>query len=172
MNDGIVGTLVKQLSDRSGRVREKARNTLVLIGEAAVPSLLDLAGTRDKRTRWEVAKTLAAIADPASIPAQVRLLSDAESDIRWVAATGLIKLGPRVLPSVLQAVIDDPNSISLRRSVHHVLHDLAGENPVVEELVGPVMEVLGDTSPAGTIPPAADQALTRIQAMHRGILLD
>jgi HEAT repeat protein len=168
MDDGFLEACLEELSARNGRVREKARNTLVLMGPVAVPPLLELASAPDKRTRWEAAKALATIADPTSISVLARLLSDPQSDIRWVASVGLIKLGPRVLHHVLQALIENPDSISLRRAVHHVLRDLAGENPVLQDLVDPVLKVLTETSPASTIPPAADEALKQIQGLQRG----
>lgn len=172
MDDAFVRTLVDRLSDKNGQIRERARYTLVLIGSPAVPSLLELTSSRDKRTRWEAAKTLAAIADPRSMPAQLALLSDPESDIRWIAAKGLIKLGPQVLVDVLGAIINEPDSKNLRRSVHHVLRELAGENPVVKELVDPVLDVLGETSPPSTIPPAADEARKEIEGLQNGTPID
>ena len=42
MSNESVPTLVERLSDDDGLVRERARHTLVLIGEPAVPSLLPL----------------------------------------------------------------------------------------------------------------------------------
>ena len=167
MSDETLSNLVDQLSSRKGTVREKARHTIVLIGASAIPLLIDLAQSRAKRPRWEAAKALASIAEPSSIPTLVGLLSDSESEIRWLAAEGLIKLGPRSLPEVLRLLIDSPDSVEVRRAVHHVLHDLASTNPVVEETVNPVMEVLGDTEPTSAIPVHAEQVLNKIESFQQ-----
>lgn len=168
MKDDSLPGLVKRLSDRSGLVRERARHTLVLIGSPAVPLLLELVESRAKRPRWEAAKALASIADPSSVSALVQLLSDPESDIRWIAATGLIRLGPRTLPDVLRFLIENPDSVDIRRAVHHVLYELAIENPVVEESVAPVLKVLGETDPPSAVPPQAELALRQIESLQRG----
>lgn len=168
MNDELLTDLAERLSDRSGRVRERARHTLVFIGPPAVPLLLERVGSKAKRTRWEVAKTLSEIADPASMPALVRLLSDPESDIRWIAAEGLIRLGARSIPDVLRLLIDKPESTDIRRAAHHVLHELSADNLVVAETVAPVMKVLGDTEPASSLPPKAEEVLRNIDWLLRG----
>jgi HEAT repeat protein len=169
MDKEFVPTLVEQLSERDGRVRERARHTLVVIGALALPSLLELAGSSVKQARWEAAKALASISDPSSAAAELKLLSDPESDIRWLAGLGLIRIGPSTLPDVLRTLIDNADSIDLRRSVHHVLGGLAGENPVVKALVAPVLQVLGESDPSGVILARADEALKQIQSLRLGL---
>jgi HEAT repeat protein len=168
MSSSRLVSLVEQLSDQSGRVRERARHTLVFIGPPALPLVEGLADSRVKRTRWEAAKTVAAIADPSSMPVLLRLLGDPESDIRWIAAEGLIRLGNRSIPEVLNLLIEEPASVDIRRAVRHVLHHLAADNMVVAETVAPVMEVLGDTDPASAVPPRAEQALQQVEALQGG----
>jgi HEAT repeat protein len=161
-----VSSLIEQLSDRDGLVRDRARHTLALIGPPAVPALLERAHSPVKRLRWEVAKALSAIAEPSSIPALVEFLSDPESDIRWLGAVGLIRIGPRSIPPVLRILIEKPESIDIRRSAHHVFRDLGEQNPVAFEILGPVLDVLGDTDPPSALPPRAEEAFQRIQAFH------
>ncbi len=60
--------LIAQLGDRNGGKRRQARETLVAIGEPAVPSLVALLGNPQARLRWEAAKALTQIPDPAAIP--------------------------------------------------------------------------------------------------------
>jgi HEAT repeat protein len=170
MSDQSLSDLVARLSNSDGLVRERARHALALVGSPAVPLLLELATSRAKRPRWEAAKALAEIADPSSIATLVQLLSDSESDIRWIGAEGLVKIGPRSLPNVLELLMDKPDSIDVRRSVHHVLHELAVANPLAEEVLGPVLKTLGETDPTSSIPPRAEHALKRIQSIRSGDL--
>ena len=154
-----IAALVDQLSDRSGRTREKAREALVDIGPPAVPHLLPLASAPGKKLRWEVAKTLADIADPVAIPVLVERLSDQESGIRWLAAVGLINVGPAAIPAVLRALIADSLSTGLRRAAHHIFHDLGSEDSAIAGHLAPVLAALGDIEPADAIAPKAEEAL-------------
>lgn len=159
-----IPSLVAELSSRRGRVREKARETLVEIGGPAVPFLLPLADAPSKKLRWEVVKALSSIADPRAIPVLTKRLSDPESDIRWLAAVGLIQIGPASIPAVLRTLMDNSQSTGLRRAAHHVLHDLA-DHPEVAEFLAPVLASLGDADPADAIPPAALTALRHFEQL-------
>ena len=151
------------MSDRDGMVRDRARVALVLEGSRAVPLLLDLLTSRHKHTRWEAARTLAAIADPSTTDALVALLSDRESDMRWIASMGLIKIGPSCVPAVLGKLVDSPDSTDLRRAVHHILYDLVGNRPSIAKDVEPVIQALGESAPAETVILRARQALKQIE---------
>jgi len=74
VNEISIDTLIKQLSDKDGLVREKARLTLVDIGKEATLALTKLLTDKDQQTRWEAAKALVAIADPVAIPALIKTL--------------------------------------------------------------------------------------------------
>lgn len=159
-----IPALVEQLSDRGGSTRAKAREALVDVGPAAVPHLLPLAADPSKKLRWEVAKTLGDIGDARAIPALADRLSDSESGIRWLAAVGLITIGPQSIPAVLRTLIENPGSTDLRRAVHHTLHDLSQEHPAVAEPLLPVLEALGDIEPTDAIPPKAQAALQHFES--------
>lgn len=164
MSEKSVEDLIRQLSDKDGFARKRARHELVLIGEPALPSLFEVLEGSAKRPRWEAAKALAELAAPSTIPALIALLSDPEPDLRWLGAEGLVRVGPRSLPAVLQELIKRPESIDIRRATHHVFRELSHQNLVVEEMLAPVMEVLGDADPASVIPPKAEEAYERLQS--------
>jgi HEAT repeat protein len=88
-----IDLLVVELGNKDGFVREQARLLLVYIGEPAVVPLIEALSDRRKQVRWEAAKALSDIADPASAPALVEVLKDRVFDIRWLAAVGLIAIG-------------------------------------------------------------------------------
>jgi HEAT repeat protein len=157
-----IDRLVEQLSDADGRVREQARHTMALIGDPAVPYVADLLGSSSWHLRWEATKTLASIANPASIPGLLRGLVDDEFEIRWVAAEGLIRVGPESLPPVLRLLLDRPDSKYVRHGARHVLSGLSRENKVIAEIVAPAQAVLGDTEPGSVVLQAADRALIRV----------
>ena len=159
MKDTHLQDLVKRLSDRDGMARERARHDLVLTGPPAVPLLLELLEKGDKGQRWEAAEALAVIADARSISALIGLLRDREWDLRWIAAIGLVKIGPQCLDAVLQELVDAPDSTDLRHSVHHILNEVVRTRPNFKERLTPVMEALGESYPAEVTVMRAQQAL-------------
>ena len=159
MNDTSLTDLIEQLSDHDGMTRERARHALVLAGAPAVPLLLRLLEEGDKGQRWEAAESLAAIADVSSVSALIGLLRDRESDLRWIAGKGLVKIGPQCLDAVLRELIDTPDSKNLRQSVHHILHELVRTRPALKDELAPVMEALGEAYPAESMIVRVEKAL-------------
>lgn len=160
--DAHVLRLIEQLRDRDGMVREGARRELVELGEPALLELTKLLESNVKRTRWEAAQALAAIGDSRSIHTLLRLLSDDESDIRWIAALGLIKVGPLSLQGLIEELLDKPDSKRVRRGVHHVLSELGYENQVIMEIVATLRQTLGEMAPTETIVSRAENVLKEI----------
>ena len=157
--------LTAQLGDRDGGTRQRARETLVAIGEPAIPSLVALLGSPQVRLRWEAAKALTQIPHPAAIPDLVSLLADPESGIRWLAAIGLINAGSRSVPSVLQALTERAASKGFRDASHHVLRGVSRRNAVLRGILEPLLAVLGDTGPVEVISSRAETALHELRAL-------
>jgi len=74
--------------------------------------------------RWEAAKALSQIANPASIQALLEALSDKTFEVRWMAAEGLIRIGRKAVIPLLEALVEHSDSYWLREGIHHVLHDM------------------------------------------------
>jgi HEAT repeat protein len=168
MTSDQIEELLAKLADSDGGTRQRARETLVAIGEPAVPSLVGLLGSPQVRLRWEAAKTLTEIPDPAAIPGLVLLLADAEADIRWLAAIGLIGMGTRSLPDVLQSLAGGAESKGFRDACHHVLHDLSELDGAVREILKPVLTALGDMDPRELVAQRAETALHEVRALGEG----
>ncbi|MHB8870489.1 MAG: HEAT repeat domain-containing protein [Thermoleophilia bacterium] len=165
MGSSRLEELVAQLGDQDGVTRQRARDTLTAISDEAVPHLVRLLGSQQERLRWEAAKALTEIPDPAAITGLVSLLADPASEIRWLAAKGLIRLGNRSVPPVLRALAEHGADKGFRAASHHMLHDLSEKNGVLREIVEPVLAVLGDTDPAGAISARAQVALLELRAL-------
>ena len=59
------------------------------------------------------------------IDIQIQALEDEESDIRWIAAEGLVKLGRKVIKPLLEKLIDDGGeTIYMRKGAYHIFPKL------------------------------------------------
>ncbi len=120
----------------------------MLAGEPAAPRLRELLTSADKRVRWEAVKTLAAIGDPGSLEEFITLLDDPSSDLRWLAATGLIRLGARSVRPVLQALSDPKAPRGRLEMGRRVLGELSRADQVLAGVVAPLMEVVNGNDQA------------------------
>ena len=123
--DPRIRSLLDGLASRDPVVREKARESLVVVGKPAVPWLIPLLSHRKLQIRWEAAKTLCDIADPIAATSLVNALDDSEGDVRWLAAEGLAALGLDGLQPLLAALIERAQSSWFCEGAHHVCHTLA-----------------------------------------------
>jgi HEAT repeat protein len=117
--------LIAELGSHNDAVRVRARHTLVAMGKSAVSSLVEALKSKHYLIRWEAAKALGEIGDPAAAPSLVEALEDEEFDVRWLAGEGLIKMNINGLKPLLQALEHRGDSALLREGAHHVFHDLA-----------------------------------------------
>jgi len=153
-----IETLVERLASKNMVQRTTARRDLVRIGEPAIGALVAALRHPAKRMRWEAAKTLQAIADPASIPGLVESLQDPDRDVRWVVGVALIAIGRKSIIPVLNALLVDPdNAHGLYQTAHQVLHALADESS--RPILDPVLHALKHGEPEVVTPLAARIAI-------------
>jgi len=145
--------LIVNLSSKDGICRQQARWELVRRKESSVGPLLESLSSPDAQVRWEAAKALGAIAPPRAAGDLVATMQDDEWDVRWVAAEAVAAIGRSALPPLLDALINEPESIWLREGAHHVVHELArGET---NETEADLLRALGELRPAEEVLEAA-----------------
>lgn len=153
--------LVKQLSSDEMGARMQARESLVKIGSAAVPSICKLADSENDHLRWECAKTLSEFAEPASIDTLIRLLEDPDEGTRWDAAVGLIKIGPPAVEPLLQAIVRRSRAYTIIGGARHVMHEFC--KPAWGASLQPVYQALNSFCARESAPVEAGKALDRWQ---------
>ncbi len=158
---------MEQLAGKDGMIRLKARESLVAMGEPAVPLLIRaLRNSTSDQLRWEAAKALGAISDPRSIPQLVKALEDRNSDVAWLAAEALHKFKKAAWPSLLRAVTNmGPDSVSLRHGVHHVLRNQ--KEVGFNDLLATLMTALESEAVPESAAVAAYEILKRIRVKPR-----
>ncbi len=165
VNANKIDVLIKQLSDKDGQIREKARLKLVDIGKEATLPLTKLLTDKDKQTRWEAGKALGAIADPAAIPALIKTLEDDIFDIRWLASEALVAIGPDCIRPLLEALSTGAKNLFLREEARHVLKYILRDNPKANELIAilkPVVDALNGSAASVEVPSAARTAIEKL----------
>jgi HEAT repeat protein len=160
-NPATIRNLIAALADGDGMARQRARESLADIGKPAVAPLTETLEKSGEQVRWEAAKALSEICDPAAAPAMVRALEDESFGVRWLAAEGLICLGREGLVPLLEALVCCSDSTWLREGAHHVLRILAGEDLYTE--IAPVLTALEDIEPALQVIQPANAALNALK---------
>jgi HEAT repeat protein len=156
-------SLVKLLENEDGKVRTKARKSLVTIGKQAIsPLSLVLENSKIYKARWEAAKALGEIGDLKSIPTLVKALEDPESDVAWLAAKALEKFRKAAWPELLRALVErGADSTLLQHGAHHILRKQKMED------YNDLLEILRTSLETGSAPesisPAAYNILERMK---------
>jgi HEAT repeat protein len=157
----LIRPLIAKLASKDGLTRIRARAALTGLGSAATAALVLALLDSRVQVRWESAKTLAEIADPAAALALVRALGDEDFGVRWLAAEGLVKLGRAGLVPLLEQLARRLVSEPFREAAHHVIH--AQVEGSYGEALRPVLEALGGFAAKESVPFAAQQALTALE---------
>ena len=142
---GAIAPLTAALADPSEEVREAAARTLGAIGAAAVETLVNRLGDKDKNVRWQSADALGKIADPAAVSALAAHLDDPDKYVCEAAKRALAKIiaaHPALEPlvelargdpmarraAVMSAIaIADSGSDEDKRAVHLLLETMTDE---------------------------------------------
>ena len=156
-----ISQLVSDLQSKDGVLRQKARHRLEQIGEPAVAAIASLHNSQQQIARWECAKTLAAIASPASTDTLINLLEDDDTGTAWDAAIGLIAIGKPAAKPVLQAIIDRAKNHGIIVGAHHVMHEMS--STVWGAPLRPVYDALDSSTPGVDGPVKAYEALKEFE---------
>jgi HEAT repeat protein len=158
--------LVKALRSKSVTEREATREQLIALGNAAVIPLLHGLDDSNEHVRWEAAKALGGIADPAAVDALTEALNDESDGVRWAAGEALIAIGWDGVKQVLVTLLRKSDSNAVCTAAHHVLSHFAKQK--TGEYLKPVLERLDGEEPAVRVPLAALTALAHLRASKSG----
>ena len=139
--------LVDQLCSESGAERQNARKELVEIGHVVLDYLSDMLSSSKHIHRWEALKVMEEIGDPGSIPIFLKYLEDEKSDLRWIAAEGLIRVGRNSVGPLLDLIAKKYDSTFVLYGAHHIFYDLSEKHVLPEGFH--VSELLVDLKSSG-----------------------
>jgi hypothetical protein len=135
----------------------QARRSLIKLGEASTPALVELLSDDREHARWEAAKSLVGLADPAAAPALIRAMDDESPDVRWVAAEAMIALRRDAIRPLFSALIERCRSTPFCQSARHVLSHLKRQQR--DPSISSVLQALKRDQPGLAVPLAAEAAL-------------
>jgi len=158
--------LIEELGDNSTHTRKSAREKLINIGFEIIDDIILLLDHQKHTYRWEAMKILEEIGDPVAIPIFIEYLEDDESDIRWIAAEGLTRLGPLSIKPLLKRLVENPNhSISLFLGVHQVFNRFKRKKLFKEQdQIDDFLKALKKHKATGDIKSYALKILSRIES--------
>jgi HEAT repeat protein len=128
VDENKIKELIEVLGDQDGQKRKNAREKLVDIGEDSLHHIKDLLNHSKHIYRWEAMKVIKDIGAPKSIPVLLDALDDEKSDIRWIAAEGLINSGSSAVIPLLKHVTENYDSVFVLNGAHHVISELEERN--------------------------------------------
>ncbi len=96
--------LIQALSSSEPSARQQACHDFVAFGWRALRPLLEALADESERVRWDVARALSQMGDPATAPALVGMLEDESFAVRRLAAEALARMGLAGLPPLLHAL--------------------------------------------------------------------
>lgn len=155
-----VETLLSSLADDNPEVRQDARRELVRMGHGVVRPLLGQLRSPESNVRWEAAKALSEMHDTRAAEGLAIALSDDDSDVRWLAAEGLVALGRDALKPLFLELIRNSDSSWVREGAGHILH--AFRDSSADSVAGPVLAALENRAPIFNVPVAAFSALGKL----------
>lgn len=157
---------IQDLGSDDIHVREHARYLLIEAGEDASPLLVDILKTGGERKRWEAARLLGEIRDPATAEALVQALVDQSIGVHWAASEALIAIGQAAIVPLLNGLIRHFDSARFRQGAYHVLHTFEHFQQLDAKALE-VLDALRSVEPSASAPWAAERAIEAYMFRHK-----
>lgn len=151
-----IPSLIANFASRDARIRASAREQLAQRGSDAVAALTQALEHPATSVRWEAAKTLTMMSEPAATDALIHALDDRDRPVRWLAAKGLIAIGPRCVSALLHTLVAHGDNSCILEGAHHVLKEFC------DDTTRPVVAALEGSLPSLEAPIAAYHALDKL----------
>ncbi len=162
--DTELDLLLRSLISENGVERKNARDKLVAKGKIVINHLEDLLKNPKHLYRWEAVKTLEEISEPDSIPYLIQALDDDKSDVRWIAAEGLIKLGMHSVKPILEVLMKKNDSVFLLEGAHHIFYEMKEKHELPKDFpVNELLSLLKDPEMKESVKPLANKIIDQFK---------
>ena len=157
---------IQELGSDDIHAREQARFMLIEAGGDATPFLIDILKTGVERKRWEAARLLGEIRDPAAADVLVETLMDQSIGVHWAASEALVALGQAAIVPLLNGLIRHFDSARFRQGAYHVLHTFEHFQQLDAKALE-VLDALRSVEPSASAPWAAERAIEAYMFRHK-----
>ncbi len=110
--------------------------------------------------REQAIRQLSEAPNPNVVDHLIKLLEDNADGVRWAASTALIACGEAALKPLLKALLDQHDSMWLRRGAYRVFHDTKSYK--VQQATAEVIKALNGPAAESTTTDAAARALMKL----------
>lgn len=152
--------LIEALASDRGALHNEAKQALERFGDKAMTAWSEALNHPDRHIRWHAAHSLGDYTDPRSLEVLVEGLLDDNSEVRWITANALARIGASALPAMLKLLSREPVNNPTRQAAMFALHgSLTRTNrPVLK----PLMDALQNPMTSGEVPQIAAQLLEEV----------
>ena len=162
--EDVLAALADILAHTSDSRAILASDALVEEGAASIPALSGLLTSDDPRTRWRATHCLVGLNSPAALPALLASFYDDSPDIAWLAADGLLALGPEFQISILEHALSRRLSTPSMRAIRHF-----AEHSHPQELFRPLVIATHGLANFAAVPVAIEEALSALRLRQERI---
>jgi HEAT repeat protein len=164
--DSNMHKLIIKLGSDDGMERQKARKALVAMGRDSIDYSMELLSHPKHIYRWEAVKLMEEIGDPLTIPLFIQAMEDEKSDVRWIAAKGLIKLGKLSIKPLLKILEQKADSVFILEGAHHVFFDLKEKGKLPDNFpIDKLLSALKNPEWVESVKPLAYEILNNLKSL-------
>ena len=157
-----VDALLKALPGADEQMGSQIFISLVQLGHAAVPALIEASTSNSTWMRWHCLRALGEIGDGRALPALVNALQDSDHSIAWMGAKGLVRFGKRGIAPVLRLLTKTEMTPWLVETASYVLSSEYRTNPKLKPYLEPVVQSMHGVAFRVATPNAAHKALSQL----------
>ena len=163
--DMQIQELVDQLASNDPGERLKARSKLIAMGEVAVDQIVEAFGSDQQPLRWEAANCLRKIGSPQAIPALIVEIEEADADVGWLAAEGLVAIGEKSLIPVLASLTSTHHKEigQYYQNARHIIRTFAC-NEKYHLILQQLLLAFDKSEPQIGVPRAAFEAMQQLES--------
>jgi hypothetical protein len=167
-DSSAVPALLKALPGSDEQMSSQIFTSLVQLGHAAVPALIEASTGNSTWTRWHCLRALGEIGDARALPVLVNALEDSDHSVAWVGAKGLVHFGKRGIAPVLRLLTKTEMTPWLVETASYVLSTEYRNNPKLKPYLEPVVQSMRGVAFRVATTIAAHKALT--QLIEQGLI--
>lgn len=152
--------LLAGLRDARPALSAEAAHLLGMLGEPAIPTLLEAARSPEAGARWQALRLLGSFHDQRALPVLVQFLADNDYSVAWMAARALAGMGTPVVRPILHLLITAPLTPWLMETSGYALR--ARRNSQLRPFLEPVLRAMHSVDYRIEVPLAVEQALATL----------